>query len=144
MQEKRTHLFISLILFVKNLCALWEGSHPFQRKLHSKWSQVDVFLFVVSLNNYNKYCANKSYRKHLCLSFPLGLHNHIGISSLTVDESITPWIFFLLLFIYLLLLLLLLLLFVVNFVIHWNETAMGLHVFPIPIPPPTSLSTRSL
>ena len=35
-------------------------------------------------------------------------------------------------------------LFVVNFVIHGNETAMGLHVFPIPIPPPTSLSTRSL
>ena len=33
---------------------------------------------------------------------------------------------------------------VVDFVIHWNETAMGLHVFPIPIPPPTSLSTRSL
>ena len=29
-----------------------------------------------------------------------------------------------------------------NFVIHWNETAMGLHVFPIPIPPPTSLATR--
>ena len=27
---------------------------------------------------------------------------------------------------------------------HWNELAMGLHVFPIPIPPPTSLSTRSL
>ena len=35
-------------------------------------------------------------------------------------------------------------LFVVDFVIHWNETAMGLHVFPIPIPPPTSLSTHSL
>ena len=35
-------------------------------------------------------------------------------------------------------------LFVVDFVIHWNETAMGLHVFPIPILPPTSLSTRSL
>ena len=34
-------------------------------------------------------------------------------------------------------------LFVVNFVIHWNETAMGLHVFPIPIPTPTSLSTCS-
>ena len=46
-----------------------------------------------------------------------------------------PFIFiFIYLFIYL---------FVVNFVIHWNETAMGLHVFPIPIPPPTSLSTRS-
>ena len=34
--------------------------------------------------------------------------------------------------------------FVVNFVIHWNETATGLHVFPILIPHPTSLSTRSL
>ena len=31
-----------------------------------------------------------------------------------------------------------------NFVIHWNETALSLHVFPIPIPPPTSISTRSL
>ena len=31
-------------------------------------------------------------------------------------------------------------LFVVNFVIHWNETSLSLHVFPIPIPPPTSLS----
>ena len=30
------------------------------------------------------------------------------------------------------------------FVIHWNESAMDLHVFPIPVPPPTSLSTRSL
>ena len=35
-------------------------------------------------------------------------------------------------------------LFVVNSVIHWNEKALGSHVFPIPIPPPTSLSTRSL
>ena len=33
---------------------------------------------------------------------------------------------------------------VVDFIIHWNETAMGLHVFPIPVPPPTSLSNRSL
>ena len=30
------------------------------------------------------------------------------------------------------------------FVIHWHELAMDLHVVPIPIPPPTSLSTRSL
>ena len=35
-------------------------------------------------------------------------------------------------------------LFVVNFVIHWNEKALGSHVFPILIPPPTSLPTRSL
>ena len=34
--------------------------------------------------------------------------------------------------------------FVVNFVIHWNETSLSLHVFPIPIPPPTSLPTRFL
>ena len=33
---------------------------------------------------------------------------------------------------------------VVVFFIHWHESAMDLHVFPIPIPPPTSLSTRSL
>ena len=33
---------------------------------------------------------------------------------------------------------------VVVFVIHWHESAMNLHVFSIPIPPPTSLSTRSL
>ena len=30
------------------------------------------------------------------------------------------------------------------FVIHWHESAMDIHVCPIPIPPPTSLSTRSL
>ena len=31
-----------------------------------------------------------------------------------------------------------------GFVIHWHESAMYLHVFPTRIPPPTSLSTRSL
>ena len=31
-----------------------------------------------------------------------------------------------------------------GFVIHWNESAMDLHVFPLPIPSPTSPSTRSL
>ena len=30
------------------------------------------------------------------------------------------------------------------FAIHWHESAVDLHVFPIPIPPPTTLSTRSL
>ena len=33
---------------------------------------------------------------------------------------------------------------VVVFVIHWHEWAMDIHVFPIPIPPPTSLSTQTL
>ena len=32
----------------------------------------------------------------------------------------------------------------VGFVIHWHESAMELHVFPILIPPPTSLATRFL
>ena len=31
-----------------------------------------------------------------------------------------------------------------GFAIHWHETAMDLHVFPIPIPTPTSLPTPSL
>ena len=31
-----------------------------------------------------------------------------------------------------------------GFVIHRHESAMDIHVFPIPIPPPTSLSTSSL
>ena len=31
-----------------------------------------------------------------------------------------------------------------GFSIHWHESAMDLHVFPIPIPPPTSLSILSL
>ena len=33
---------------------------------------------------------------------------------------------------------------VVVFAIHWHESAMDLHVFPILIPPPTFLSTRFL
>ena len=33
---------------------------------------------------------------------------------------------------------------VVGFVIHCHESAMDLHVFPIPIPSPPALSTRSL
>ena len=33
---------------------------------------------------------------------------------------------------------------VVVFAMHWHESAMDLHVFPIPIPPPSSLSIPSL
>ena len=32
----------------------------------------------------------------------------------------------------------------VVFVIHWHESAIDLHIFPVLIPAPTSLSTRSL
>ena len=31
-----------------------------------------------------------------------------------------------------------------GFAIHWHESVMDLCVFPIPIPPPTSISTQSL
>ena len=67
---------------------------------------------------------------------PLKLCNPIIISSEQLKFSFfsLKLIFFLIYFF----------LFVVDFVIHWNETAKGLHVFPIPIPPPTSLSTHSL
>ena len=60
--------------------------------------------------------------------------NYLGIESNVNTAVLLCWQFFFVIFF----------LFVVDFVIKWNETAMGLHVFPIPIPPPTSLSTRSL
>ena len=62
-------------------------------------------------------------------------HNSTPIHDKNFLEYLGNFILFFILFYFL---------FVVNFVIHWNETALGLHVFPIPIPPPTSLSTRSL
>ena len=69
---------------------------------------------------------------------------------LTALALVPTWIvlllllYFIYLFIYLFIIIIIIILFVVDFVIHWNETAMGLHVFPILIPPPTSLCTRSL
>ena len=56
------------------------------------------------------------------------------------------WEFWLILFIYLFFISwrLITLQYCRGFVIHWNESAMDLHVFPIPIPPPTSLSIRFL
>ena len=32
----------------------------------------------------------------------------------------------------------------IGLAIHWHESALGVHVFPIPIPPPASLSIPSL
>ena len=56
-----------------------------------------------------------------------------SLESLWIQVKNLTYLFFLIIFFI-----------VVDFVIHWNETAMGLHVFPLPSPPPTSLSTRSL
>ena len=56
----------------------------------------------------------------------------------SIDSSVLSFLFFFYSFFYYYFFI------VVDFVIHWNETAMGLHVFPIPIPLPTSPSTRSL
>ena len=69
--------------------------------------------------------------KAICLTVTLLL-----LTSIFIFIYLFIFAFLFYLFIYLFL-------FVVNFVIHQNETAMGLHVFPIPIPPPTSLSTCS-
>ena len=59
--------------------------------------------------------------------------SHISLSPLWIVSALSAYSNLILFFF-----------FVVAFVIHWNETATGLHVFPILIPPPTSLSTRSL
>ena len=60
-------------------------------------------------------------------------------------RSLTPLFFFFYLFLLFYLLFFYLLYdIVVGFVIHWHESAMDLHVFPIRIPPPTSFSTQSL
>ena len=69
-------------------------------------------------------------REHEVISLILSCsYTHSSFSTFLFDQCF--------LFIYLFIF------FLVNFVIHWNETAMGLHVFPIQIPPHTSLSTRS-
>ena len=61
---------------------------------------------------------NSGFLSHQCLNFfPL-------LSSLLFPLFLASSFFFFFLF-------------VVNFVIHWNEKALGSHVFPIPIPPPT-------
>ena len=65
--------------------------------------------------------------------------SHISLSPLWIVSALSAYSNLILIFLFFFFLFI-----VVAFVIHWNETAMGLHVFPIPIPPPTSLSTRSL
>ena len=77
------------------------------------------------------------------LKYTLGIYSFFILFLLSLDSSLTLlstsihfycyqhllsslFLFFFLFFF----------LFVVDFVIHWNETAKGLHVFPIPIPPP--------
>ena len=102
------------------------------------------------------YCSHKTKQGVCCLS-PSTTYKEIVrrqssvIQKWKLSSEIEFWYldFGILVFItkgknFFLILILIFFLFVVDFVIHWNETAMGLHVFPIPIPPPTSLSTRSL
>ena len=85
---------------------------------------------------YNFLSPIYSKKKTVHIYTPSTIHCLVGESLML--KSLQPYIlfFFLSSFFFFL--------FVVDFVIHWNETAMGLHVFPIPIPPPTSLSTPSL
>ena len=72
------------------------------------------------------------YIKICCLMMILGVQNEAGqqLTEFCQENAVVianiPFLSFFFLF-------------VVDFVIHWNETAMGLHVFPIPnpLPPPS-------
>ena len=78
----------------------------------------------------------------------------LTVSTLAISRhTVLSFLFFILFFLFLFLLLFFPIYFykleanyniVVVFAIHWHESAMDLHVFPIPIPPPTSLSAQSL
>ena len=68
------------------------------------------------------------WSNHLSILMPLFISYAIIWLILTVPDQLSFFFFYI----------------VVGFVIHWHESAMDLHVFPILIPPPTSLSTRSL
>ena len=92
--------------------------------LHTRWPK--YWSFSLSISPFNQYSGLISFRIDW---FDLLAVQGIPKSFLQNHSSKASVLFFF---------------FVVNFVIHWNETAMGLHVFPIPIPPPTSLSPRSL
>ena len=94
------------------------------------WCKVKMANLLVVINNLR---ASK-------LSLPPATStNSQGFRRNTLENSLDLCTFFFFFYIYPSFFFL-----VVNIVIRWNETALGLHVFPIPIPPPTSLSTRSL
>ena len=130
--RKNTNTKISIwnyFSIFKTLLSISQGSsdytYPVRQFLHRTYTWLLIFCYI--------------WKKLSCISplgcFPFILITHlifsIGIRS-PPNEMSAPapsvWrkkFFFFFLF-------------VVNFVTHWNETAMGLHVFPIPIPPPTS------
>ena len=105
---------------------------PNESTLHIRWPK--HWSFSCSISPSNEHSGLISFRMDwLDLLAVQGT-----LKSLLQHHNLFIFLNFFLNFIYLFIF------FVVDFVIHWNETAMGLHVFPIPIPPPTSLSTRSL
>ena len=92
---------------------------------------------------------DQSSRFHSFLTIPLSPFEICTVShqSLGTFYRNQLWFFFFFFFIYFtseVYFFFFFLFFLFFFVIHWNETSLSLHVFPIPIPPPTSLSTRSL
>ena len=84
-----------------------------------------------------KYLWSKVYL-HSCLNRNMAAHTRTWIRDTFFFSTEHLFFFFFLIGGYLLYNI------VVVFVIHWHESATDLHVFPIPIPPPTSLSTGSL
>ena len=78
------------------------------------------FTLETDLSSEMKICSSvRKYVGSLTILIPLGT---LWILSLWQEAGCFTGLFFFFLI-------------VVDFVIHWNETAMGLHVFPIPIPP---------
>ena len=113
-------------------------THNYKCKIHWKPTHQKPSNLMTNSHNYWEFCQYSfrcDFPPVIVLAFPLWVLfiQPAGMSILHVSHF-RCLAFFFLFFICS----------VVNFVIHWNEIAMGLHVFPIPIPPPTSLSTRSL
>ena len=111
------------VLITPHSAHVWYHLHYRKHHIHSITPSHNLYDFTSTSGKPSHTLYQASHQLYLC-------HHNLS-TDITPTFFFTFSIFFLFLF-------------VVDFVIHWNETAMSLHVFPIPIPPPTSLSTRSL
>ena len=91
----------------------------------SRWCHPTISSFIIPFSSYlRSFPASGSFQ--MSQFFALGGQS-IAVSASTSVLPMNIQVWFPLFFYFFL--------FVADFVIHWNETAMRLHVFPIPIPP---------